>query len=56
MAFLLNLGKLSSSTAISNNLEVQIYIYDVDMPSGILYDSETWPLGRTEEIRLEIFE
>lgn len=47
------LGKVLSAKAVSNNLKVQIYMTLI-LPV-VLYGSETWPLRKAEQMRLEVF-
>ncbi|KAL4082894.1 hypothetical protein QTP88_029548 [Uroleucon formosanum] len=48
------LGKVLSAKAISKNLKVQIYTTLIR--PVVLYGSETWPLRKAEQMRLEVFE
>ncbi|KAL4084248.1 hypothetical protein QTP88_028073 [Uroleucon formosanum] len=48
------LGKVLSAKAVSKNLKVQIYTTLIR--PVVLYGSETWPLRKAEQMRLEVFE
>lgn len=58
-----HLGLLSDNNGIKVEINIRlkkgnitwVYLYDINTPSNILC-VRTWPFGKTEEIRLGIFE